>query len=98
MFFSFGTRRHALGTVGDTTGLSHTIAIETQFGPGAFAFVTITPDDINNPTSFKLSMRRVSNKSFPSLAFPQFFEDLKKKSDPIFTDPQLNTRRNQHPN
>ena len=40
--------------------------------------MTISPDDINNPTSLRFAMRNFDNETFPSLASSDFFEALQR--------------------
>ena len=46
----------------------------------AFNFLTISPDDVNNPTMFRLSIRSLSNHGFPAVVDDEFFKALQENS------------------
>jgi hypothetical protein len=54
-----------------------------KYGPAA-AFVTISPDDINNPTSFRLSVRRMKDSTdpckYPRETDDNFYSAMKEQS------------------
>ncbi|CAB9516444.1 helicase PIF1 [Seminavis robusta] len=65
------------GALGDTSSLSRAMAMAKRYGPVA-NMVTVTPDDINNPTSFRWACRSSNNFSFPAVVDEDFFESLQK--------------------
>ena len=58
-------------SLGDTSSISRAIAHAKRYGP-ATTFLTVTPDDINNPTSFRISCAKKSNDGFPSVGTTSF--------------------------
>ena len=78
---SLGTQNGLLaGSLGDKTSLSHATAHAKRYGP-ATAFLTVTPDDISNPTSLRLSLTQKSNKDFPAVAEDGFFDAIHQNGD-----------------
>ena len=55
------------------------LAMVRRYGPPS-TFLTISPDDVNNPTSFRLCFRSISNTEFPATASDDFFEKLAERS------------------
>ena len=56
------------------------LAMTRRYGPPS-TFLTISPDDVNNPTSFRLCFRSISsNTEFPATASDDFFEKLAERS------------------
>ena len=51
---AFGGRNTIAGALGDSTSLTRAMAMANRYGP-PFCLLTLTPDDINNPTSFRLA-------------------------------------------
>ena len=43
-------------------------------------FLTFTPDDINNPTSFRLAFRSAKNADFPADAPEEFFRSMENET------------------
>ena len=74
---SFGTRASIAGALGDTTSLSRAMAMAKRYGP-ASTMLTITPDDINCPTSFRLACTSLNNEDFPANADENFFKKLEE--------------------
>ena len=56
--------------------MSRGMAMAKRYGPGS-TMLTLTPYDINNPTSFRLACNSLSNKEFPAVANEKFFDSLK---------------------
>ena len=65
--------------------VDHIYAMTRHFGPASI-FYTIAPDDINNPTSFRLSQNFVNNKQFPSQSNSSFIDAMKNNSSVIASD------------
>ena len=74
-FMSLTIRSAIPGVLGDTTSLSRALAMAKRYGP-ATTFLTITPDDINCPSSFRLACRSINNTKFPAIADHNFFRKL----------------------
>ncbi|MGL5934880.1 MAG: hypothetical protein ACRCZI_04580, partial [Cetobacterium sp.] len=72
---NFATRNTALGGLGDTTSLARAVAHAHRYGDST-TMVTITPDDINCPSTLRLAVRNVDNSSFPAAVDDDFFEKL----------------------
>ena len=72
---NFGSHNSIAGSLGDTTSLSHAIAMVKHYGPSSI-MLTGTPDDVNNPTSYCLASRSIDNTKFPSVADEDFFSKL----------------------
>ena len=72
---SFGGKTTPIGSLGDHTMMSRAMAMAKRYGPGT-VFLTLTPDDISNPTSFRYSIRSHNNTSFPACAPNDFFKEL----------------------
>jgi hypothetical protein len=55
-----------------------------KYGPCA-AFITVAPDDVNKPTSFRLSIRKLEdvNQSFPRETDEGFYEAMKAGSSEV---------------
>ena len=73
----FGSKSNPLGPLGDSSSVSHAIAMQNHFAQ-ASTFVTITPDDVSSPTSFRLSFRSNSNETFPAYATEEHIDKLKQ--------------------
>ena len=76
---NFGSRNSIVGGRGDTTSLTRACAMAHRYGPSS-TMLTITPDDINNPSSLRLAMRHFDNSSFPATVDEEFFDKLKQNS------------------
>ena len=74
---NFGTRNTIFGGLGDTTSLSHAMAMARRYGP-ASTMLTVTPDDINSPTSFRLACNSFDNLSFPATVDETFFDKFQQ--------------------
>ena len=73
---AFGSRNSTVSNIaGDTTMHAHGMAMAKRYGPNT-SLVTVTPDDVNNPTSFRFSLIAPDNKSFPATAHDDFFDKL----------------------
>jgi hypothetical protein len=64
------------GALEKNMSLGETFAMIRRFGPH-FVFLTIAFDDVNNPHTFRLTMRQPSNDSFPSVASKEFLNCMK---------------------
>jgi hypothetical protein len=53
-----------------------------RFGP-ASVFLTVTPDDVSNPTSFRLGFRSFSNFAFPAVTTHNFIPSIIRGSEYI---------------
>ena len=73
---SFGGKNTMAGALGDTTSLSRAMAMAKRYGPPS-VMLTVTPDDINNPTSFRLACKSHSNISFPACTTQAFHDNFK---------------------
>jgi len=67
--------RNIMGSIGDASSFSHAVAMMHRFG-SASCFLTITPNDVSNPTSFRLCHRSSGNERFPASCPPEFLEAL----------------------
>jgi len=77
---SLGTKNNFLaGALGDTTSVSRGMAQAKRYGP-ASVFLTGTPDDINDPSIFRLACGVVDNKDFPAETDDEFFQKLHENS------------------
>ena len=54
-------------------------ALVQRYGP-ASVFLTISPDDVNDPTSFRMTFRSVDNFSFPAVVSGDFFQAMRNAS------------------
>jgi len=45
---------------------------------GASSYITVSPDDVNNPTSFRLAHCAINNKDFPATVNETFFKSLRE--------------------
>ena len=77
--------RNIMGSIGDASSFSHAIAMMHRFG-SASCFLTITPNDVSNPTSFRLCHRSCGNERFPASCPPEFLEAL-HNDDAVFDAP-----------
>jgi hypothetical protein len=79
---SFGNRSIVPGTLsGDTGMIARGYSYVKRMGPGC-TLLTCTPDDVNNPTSFRLSHGQVrSNIDFPASVDESFFESLRESKN-----------------
>ena len=75
-----GSNLLGAGLLGDNTSLSRGMAMAKRYG-GASTLLTVTPDDINNPTTFRLACNRINNKDFPATVDEKFFESLRKGTE-----------------
>ena len=66
-----GRNQLSAGLLGDTTSLSRAMAMAKRYG-AASTLLTITPDDINNPTSFRFACDSINNEDFPAVV-DEFF-------------------------
>ena len=76
---SFGTQDTILSSLLNKAAMAKGISMIQRHGPASI-MLTVTPDDINDPTNVRLSMRNVSNVSFPSCCDENFFDHLRKNS------------------
>ena len=65
--------------------VDHIYAMTRHFGPASI-FYTIAPDDINNPTSFRLTQRFCNNDKYPSKVNSSFIDAMKKNSSVLAYD------------
>ena len=73
---AFGSRGNVMpNAAGDTTSLSHGMAMAKRYEPNT-TLVTVIPDDINNPTSLWLALSSLNNQSYPAIADEDFFKKL----------------------
>ena len=72
-FLKIGSKNTFCAPLKGDDGLSKTYAMTRRFGP-ASTFLTITPDDISNPTSFRLAMRSDNNVTFPATCTDDFLD------------------------
>ena len=75
--FGSGSNSTAITALGDSAKTAEAIACQKRRG-GACSFTTITPDEPNNPTSFRLTCRSVDNVSFPSAVDDAFYDELRE--------------------
>jgi len=68
-----------VGLLGDTTSLSHAIASAKRCGPSG-TLLTVTPDDVNSPSSIRGACHTFNNEQFPAVADENFFEALRQNS------------------
>jgi hypothetical protein len=76
-FLSFTTADSPLGALGGRDAITKGIAMVTRYGGSAVTLVTISPDDVNNPTSFRASFRSVNNEGFPAVATEEFLKKFR---------------------
>jgi hypothetical protein len=79
---AMGCKNQPLGSLLDNSCLSRALAMCHRFGP-ASVFLTVTPDDISNPTSFRLCFRSCANCGFPSTTKPNFLTDMQQSAEYI---------------
>ena len=72
-------RNTPFGAVERRLALSKIYALQRRYGAPSI-FLTIAVDDINNPTSFRLTFRSVDNSSFPAIATNDYFDALESNS------------------
>ena len=65
--------------------IDHIYAMTRHFGPASIVY-TIAPDDINNPTSFRLTQRFCNNDKYPSKVNSSFIDAMKKNSSVLAYD------------
>ena len=75
---AFGSRENTMSNlVGNPTSISRGLAMGKRYG-GATTLLTVTPDDINNPTGLRLASKSLNNMSFPAVIDEEFFQQLEK--------------------
>lgn len=80
---TIGSRGHFVaGSIGDRTSLERAMACAKRYGP-ATTLLTVSPDDINNPTSLRLAVGNRDNLTFPAVANDEFFAKLRFGSDEV---------------
>lgn len=57
--------------------VSKMLSMIRRYGPPSI-FLTVSPDDVNNPTSFRLTFYSRNNDTFPAKASDDFFEKLQE--------------------
>ena len=72
-------KRTPFGALERSFAISKMLAMTRRYGP-ASVFLTIAPDDVNNPTSFRLSFRSISNAVFPAIVDDTFFRALQQNT------------------
>ena len=77
---SFGGRNTVAGVLNDITSLERAMAVAKRHGPPTH-MLTVTPDDVNTPTSFRLACTSCDNVTFPAIADEAFFDALRQNSD-----------------
>lgn len=80
---SFGARHAVPGAIGDTTSHSRGIGMTKRYGPGS-GLITGALDDVNNPSTFRLTFETKDNTSFPSVVNESFLEDLQESKTHTF--------------
>jgi len=68
---SFGSKQTLAGAFGDSGIQARGIATSLRH-TAASQFLTLTPDDVNNPTSFRMAYSSQSNQCFPSAVSSSF--------------------------
>ena len=80
---TIGSRGHFVaGSLGDKTSMERAMACAKRYGP-ATTFLTVSPDDVNNPTSLRLCCGNTDNLTFPAVATDEFFHKLRAGCDRI---------------
>ena len=75
---SFGSKHTPVAhSAGDTTSMARGIAMSRRRGPNT-TMITVTPDDINSPTSLRFALKSMDNCSFPAAVDDTFFDKLKE--------------------
>ena len=72
--------RTLFGAVERNVALAKLMGMGKWYGP-ACNFLTMAPDDVNNPTSLRASYRSCSNVNFPAVVSDDFFTALEKDSE-----------------
>ena len=74
-------KNNPIGGVSASQFTKHCYAMTRHYGAGS-VFFTIAPDDINNPTTFRLALRVRNNTSFPSVVKDEdaFFNAMMEES------------------
>ena len=76
---SFIGQKQHFGAMEYNSSITEAMALTQQFGP-ASVFLTISPNDVSNPASFRLAFRNVDNMQFPANAPHDFIEAMEKQS------------------
>ena len=76
---TFCTGNLAYGALERKKSVTRILSMSRFYGP-ASTFLTLAPDDINNPTAFRATFRNTNNVDFPSLAPDTFFDSLRENS------------------
>ena len=72
-------RNTTFGAFEQSTSIAESIALTQRHGP-ASVFLTVAPNDVNNPTAFRLTFRGINNEDFPATAPETFIQAMKKES------------------
>ena len=75
-----GGENNIMGSIGHSTSFSRSMALMKRYGP-ASVFLTITPNDVSNPTSFRLTHRSTSNSSFPATGTEDFLRHMQSDEE-----------------
>ena len=67
------------GALESSQAITKIFALTRRFGSGS-TFLTVSPDDVKNPTSYRLTYHSTDNKSFPAKVSEDFFEKLQSQS------------------
>ena len=70
-----GGDNNIMGSIGDSTSGWRSMALYKRFGPPS-CFLTITPNDVSNPTSFRIAHRSTSNSTFPATGTEGFLKHM----------------------
>ena len=76
---SMAGNRTPFGAMEQNASIAEALALCQRHGP-ASVFLTVSPNDISNPTSFRFSFRSVNNKDFPAVAPADFLDSMKKEA------------------
>ena len=78
-FMSLSMRATCPGALHDNSSLQRALSMAKRYGP-ATLLLTVTPDDVNNPSSFRLACSSLDNTKFPSHVNETFYDNLQNCS------------------
>ncbi len=82
---SVSRKNSVLGPLDNVRLTSEMFALFRTFGPFC-NWITIAPDDISNPTIFRLTMRASNNFSIPAVATDDFLNALRQNSTVLISE------------
>ena len=72
---AIGGNRTPFGAFDQNSSVMRTMAMSMRYG-AASTFLTISPDDVSNPTGYRLTFRGVNNTAFPAVVTEDFIRAM----------------------